>query len=336
MYRRLAIIMPVFNDWESMESLLEAIDTTLVGFDLTIDVIAVDDCSTMPCPQIKPPRKSISSVTIVRLGANVGHQRAIATGLVKVAQESEADLVAVMDSDGEDTPQELKRLLQDALASPGYGIVAQRKRRSEGLVFKFFYMIYTRVFRILTGHKINFGNFVVLPISHVKKLVYSPNIWNNFPSSIVFSKLPMKYLDTVRGTRYFGQSKMNFVNLVAHGLGAVSVFSEAVFIRILVASIVLFLGSFASAILAIAIRIFTATAIPGWTTNALGFALLVSIQAVLVPIMMAFLLLNNRSSLQISPKEHAPKLIVETWTVRRSVEEAPLSGVAGTSDRLMD
>ena len=326
MRQQLAVVMPVYNDWESMERLVCEIDEALAGLDFNVDIFAIDDGSTVNFSSMRSlgqqSRKVISSITIVRLVANVGHQRAIATGLVKVASDDVADIVAVMDSDGEDKPTDLARLLKEALRTPGYAIVAQRKRRSEGVLFRFFYVIYTKIFRILTGHSINFGNFVVMPVGHVRKLIYSANIWNNFPSALVFSKLPMKYLETARGHRYFGKSKMNFVNLVAHGLGAVSVFSEAVFIRILVGSMGVFILSLVSAITAVIIRVSTETAIPGWTTNALGFALLVSMQAVLMPIMMAFLLLNNRSSMQILPTEYAPKLIAETCEIYPAVKRS--------------
>ncbi len=311
----ITIVMPVYNDWESMTVLLQEINDVLADTGLRIDVIVVDDCSLRPATEILFQAKAISTISIVRLAANVGHQRAIAAGLVDVAvNETRPDLVAVMDSDGEDTPAELRRLLAKAAENPGIGIVAQRRKRSESLNFRFFYGIYIRVFRLLTGYRINFGNFVVLPIAHVDRLIHTPNLWNNFAAAVVHSRLPINYVPTARGKRYFGQSKMNFVSLMAHGLGAMAVFSDTVFIRILIASLIILVVSLGAAATAVGIRLLTDLAMPGWTTNALGFTLLASMQAVLLPVMMAFLLLNNRSLIQTMPKDYTPKLIMDRRT----------------------
>jgi hypothetical protein len=94
---------------------------------------------------------------------------------------------------------------------------------------------------------------------------------------------------------------MNFVGLVAHGLGAISVLSEAVFIRILFASLALLLLSVGLALAALYIRFFTDLGLPNWATTVLGFALVISIQALMMPILMAFLLLNNRATIQPLP-----------------------------------
>ncbi len=110
---------------------------------------------------------------------------------------------------------------------------------------------------------------------------------------------------------------MNFVALVAHGLGAISVFSDVVFIRILLASLLILMLSLMSVVVTVAVRLFTDLAVPGWATNVTGFALIISMQAVLLPVMMAFLILNNRSSVQILPKYFAIDLVEETRAIER-------------------
>ncbi len=312
-----AIVIPVFNDWLSMERLVGELDRELANCGLQIDIVAVDDCSTEQIGNLPTPQQAIASITVLKLGTNVGHQRAIATGLSKVASDGKHDLVAVMDSDGEDKPQELLRLLRIAVARPDQAVVAQRKKRLERATFRFSYRIYTLLFRVLTGNSIDFGNFVVLPIQFVHRLIRSPNIWNNFSASLVRARLPLTRLETVRGKRYFGKSKMNFVALVAHGLGAISVFSDVVFIRILLASLLILMLSLMSVVVTVAVRLFTDLAVPGWATNVTGFALIISMQAVLLPVMMAFLILNNRSSVQILPKYFAIDLVEETRAIER-------------------
>jgi hypothetical protein len=170
------------------------------------------------------------------------------------------------------------------------------------------------MFELLTGQRIGFGNFSVLAWCSVRRLVHNPNIWNHYAASLIQSRLRIRYVPTTRGARYHGQSKMNFVSLITHGLGAIAVFGEAVFVRILLFSCALLGVSIAVSAAVVAIRLFGSIAIPGWATNVLGFALLLSFQAVMLPILVGFLLLNNRASMLSLPKDNALRL-VDTATV---------------------
>ena len=319
---RLTIVMPVYNDWASFQCLIRDLGSALAGLDRRVDVLAMDDCSTDRAPESIASPAPIARVRVLRLAANVGHQRAIAIGLMHVAEEREAALVAVMDSDGEDRPVELRRMIDQATAAPGVAIVAQRMKRSESALFQFFYWLYLRLFNLLTGHRIRFGNFSLLPMWQVRRIVNSPHIWNNFAAALVQSRMPILYVPTARGVRYAGRSTMNFVSLIAHGLGAISVFSEAVFIRILLASTALFGSAIAVALVALALRLFSAVAIPGWATNVIGFALLISLQALITPITVAFLLLSNRAAVQPLPKSIAPSFIESERVLGRGPSDA--------------
>jgi glycosyltransferase involved in cell wall biosynthesis len=310
--KRFVIVTPVYNDWEAFSHLLRAIEAAMPADRYRIDVVAVDDCSNTG-PETPVLSGSIASVTILRLTMNVGHQRAIAVGLVHVDEAAEADTVAIMDSDGEDVPTELKRMVDAIHDAPDTAIVAQRSKRSETLGFRLFYWLYVRVFRMFTGHIIDFGNFSILSADHVRRLVHNSNIWNNFAATLIQAKIPIHRLSTTRGHRYAGRSHMKLVGLVTHGLGAISVFSDAVFIRILIGSFCVFGLAIAAVIAVLCLRLFTDLAVPGWTTNVLGFAVLLSAQAVMMPVMIAFLLLNSRASFQNIPKEHASRLVERSW-----------------------
>jgi glycosyltransferase involved in cell wall biosynthesis len=304
----LIIVSPVFNDWESFSLLVADLERLFDGLDLAVSIVAVDDCSSEDVPAVFP-LAGISRIEVVSLGMNVGHQRAIAVGLTHVAASSPVDLVAVMDSDGEDRPDELKRLVLEAIRGGHQAVVAGRSQRSEGLTFRLFWRTYKVLFHWLTGQHIAFGNFSVLTWSAVRRIVHNPNIWNHYAASLIQSRLHVCYLPTTRGVRYRGQSKMSLVSLITHGLGAIAVFSEAVFVRILLLSCALLCLSLTAGAVVVAIRLLSSIAIPGWTTNVLGFAVLLSFQAVMLPILVGFLLLNNRASIQSLPKDTAGRLI---------------------------
>lgn len=326
----LIVLMPVFNDWPSMQMLVSEIDKNFSAHSFNIRVIAVDDNSIIDMGKLEfGELRSVKQIDVIRLGGNVGHQRAIATGLCWLAKQRSTCPIAVMDSDGEDTPEELVRLIAAHQANPDKVVVARRAKRSESLGFRMSYWSFRCFFRALTGKPIKFGNFMVIPSRWLSRLVHDPNLWSNLAATIISARLPIDYVPTVRGKRYFGKSQMNFVNLVAHGLGAVSVFSEAVFIRICVASLLLFTLAVSAASAVVLIRLFTDLAIPGWTTNVLGFALLMSIQAVIFPLLMIFLLLSSRSTVRVPPKLLALDLIEGVTTVfgkihKRQVEMAPV------------
>ena len=324
---RLLIVTPVYNDWESFGHLLRDIEVALPTPHYNVAIVAVDDCSNVG-PATPILSGSIASVTVLRLTMNVGHQRAIAVGLVHADADASVDTVAVMDSDGEDVPRELKRMVDDSAHRSGKAVVAQRHKRSETRRFRMFYWVYTRIFRALTGNRIDFGNFSVLTREHVGRLVHNANIWNNFAATLIQAKIPIHRVPTTRGVRYAGRSHMNMVGLITHGLGAISVFTDAVFVRILIASLSVFATATLAVLVVIGIRVFSDLAVPGWTTNVLGFAVLLSTQAVMLPIMIAFLQLSNRSSFQNIPKEHAARLVERQYDLYRRHEPATSAAAA--------
>ena len=321
--RRITVVMPVYNDWESATLLIRDIASAMAESGLVVDIVAVDDGSTEPPPSKLDLGPGIGAVQCLLLAANLGHQRAIAVGLMAVAERTDLDLVAVMDSDGEDRPTELRIMADRAAKEAGKAIVAQRSERSESVLFKSFYALYVLVFRLMTGQRINFGNFTVLQPAHVRRVIGNAHIWNNFPAAVLHSRIAVDYVPTRRGTRYAGQSRMNFIGLVTHGLGAISVHSEAVFVRILFASLALLLVSGGLGTVALYMKLFTGLAIPNWATTVLGFALVISIQALMMPILMAFLLLNNRSAIQPLPASVALSMIRERRTLWGSTPSQP-------------
>src|SRR5262249_28722076 len=154
---------------------------------------------------------------------NLGHQKAIAIGLAYAVANDLADVFVVMDADGEDRPSDVPRLLAAIESGPEYSvIVAQRTKRTEPLAFRVLYQIYRLLFFVLTGYKISFGNFSAMPIAAARRLVAMNELWVNFPATLIRSGLHLIELQTEKGKRYQGQSRMNFVSLITLGFGAVS------------------------------------------------------------------------------------------------------------------
>lgn len=157
-------LTPIYNDWESFAILIQEIyqlKQNLSTYDFFI--VAVNDGSTQDLPE-DFDYKNIPT-TVLNLKINIGHQRAIAVGLQYIYNEvSDYDFVVVMDSDGEDKPQDIKDLIGKAEHENEKKIIfAQRKKRQESTFFKIGYFFYKYLFYFLTGQKISFGNFSIIP-----------------------------------------------------------------------------------------------------------------------------------------------------------------------------
>src|SRR3954454_17845322 len=144
---RLGLVTPVFNDWESLSILLRRIVELYRCEEIAFSVIAVDDGSTRHgTPLSAPGLPCIRRLEVLRLATNLGHQRAIAIGLVQMAAQSDNEAVLIMDCDGEDRPEDIGALVEAARANPEAVILAERGKRSESLGFKFGYMVYKLLF----------------------------------------------------------------------------------------------------------------------------------------------------------------------------------------------
>jgi polyisoprenyl-phosphate glycosyltransferase len=301
---KIAIVVPVYNDWASFVELVSALDAVVADWGQGVHLVAVDDGSIDRDDRLGEAFAGLSNlaeVTLCRLVSNLGHQRAIAVGLSELCRDEEVDAVIVMDSDGEDRPEDLPALKDAFLADPDRIVVAQRARRSEGWWFRVLYRLYRLTFLLLTGRRIDFGNFLLIPRRFIEPLTHSGLIWNHLASAVVRLRLPVRRVPTARGRRYAGTTKMNPVSLVIHGLSAMSVFSDTVFVRVLLVSLLLSLMTAAAIVAVVLIRLLTDLAIPGWASNAVGILFVIFLQAWILSAGAAVLLLTARSQRSVIP-----------------------------------
>jgi len=299
---KIICIVPVYNDWPSLERLVSEIETTVVQKGDEVEIVIVNDGSS---EQVKPELFPASiPVKVINLNLNVGHQRAICIGLSFVYDTYDHyDVVVVMDSDGEDKPSDIRQLASEA-QNHGFSkiIFAKRKRRTERMIFKIFYYLYRFVFNVLTGKLISFGNFSCIPQNLLNSIVSSPASWNHYSGSILKSKLPYETISLDRGERYFGKSKMGLMNLIIHGLSSISIYLEVVSVRLLIFSFLGMLLALSSILFVFSIRLFTDYAIPGWASNISLLIFNILIQFFVISLVIVLLILFNRNNLQPAPK----------------------------------
>jgi glycosyltransferase involved in cell wall biosynthesis len=138
----LSIVIPVYNEIESLPALLSRLTRVLDSTRYTYEIIFVDDGSTDGTPELLRQTAATSDkVKVLFFSRNFGHQAAITAGL----DFASGDAAAVMDADLQDPPELLPEMLN--LVEQGYDVVsAQRITRSgEGklklLTAKVFYWL---------------------------------------------------------------------------------------------------------------------------------------------------------------------------------------------------
>jgi hypothetical protein len=302
--RSIVLITPVLDDWASFKALITEISNQFTGSELNFHVCAIDDGSIKAVDLhriILPSDTCIDQIEVVHLALNLGHQRAIAVGLCEIVEREHIDAAIIMDSDGEDRPIDIRTLLSVAQRHPGHIVLAERAKRSETATFRFGYFLYKVLFRVMTGLTINFGNYSLLPRPAVRRLVYMPELWNHLAASVIRSRFPYRTVPTIRGARYHGESSMNLVTLIVHGLSAMSVNTDLIFSRVLLgASLIGVLSAVGIAVVA-AIRFLTDAAIPGWATTVAGDLLIILLQTFVTLAAVTLIMLAGRSNRPIVP-----------------------------------
>ena len=228
---KIILLVPIYNDRESLKKLIENINFEVKDLSSAISVVVINDASSQQIADTYQNLENINSFEIINMKANRGHARCIASGLKYIFEKKEFDYVIPMDGDGEDRPEEIKSFIQLAEQANDKSIVGERTKRSESLFFKICYQLHKLLTLGFTGHSIKFGNFTCLSKSTVEKMLNEKASWNSFSGSLKKVEKDLLSIPSIRGTRYFGPSKMSFFNLLKHSLSIISVFRKKVLIR---------------------------------------------------------------------------------------------------------
>ena len=250
---KIKILIPVYNDWQSTSKLVDEINNLSINPKFQLSIIIVNDASTHDRLNEDKNLENIQSFKVINMKKNQGHARCIAVGLKHIFEKEDFDHVIPMDGDGEDRPEEINEFLKQIKNSNGRPIVGERIKRSEDLLFKSCYQIHKLITLTFTGKSIKYGNFTCLPKITVEKMINEKATWNSFSGSLKKIEKDLLPLPSIRGTRYYGPSQMNFSSLLKHSLSIISVFRTTVLIRsaLFIALYILLIKSNASIITAI-------------------------------------------------------------------------------------
>ncbi len=242
MKAKIIILTPVYNDWKNLSRLLKKINKVFeTQVKTKFELVIINDCSTEKYNPKKYKSKMVDKITIISLYQNIGSQRAIAIGIKYLNNFYKRKIkTIIIDSDGQDNPNIIGKLIKMSNTSPKYSIAIKRGQRKEPIWFKIFYELYCFLIILFSYKKIRFGNFSLLNFADLKKVSNQNDLWSAYPPTLSKTINNLNYINVDREKRFGGKSKMNFFGLIFHAL---KVFS-ALKLRILFISSFYFLLSY--------------------------------------------------------------------------------------------
>jgi hypothetical protein len=246
--KKIIILIPVFNDWESFVKLMNEINENVKSYkNINFECVVVNDASTINQSKLIKPI-NIKSLQVLNMKSNRGHARCNAFGIRYIFKNKDFDNLILMDGDGEDRPVEIKSLINKIIKNSNLSVVAKRVKRSEGPFFQLLYQIHKIITYVFTGKKINFGNYSCLTKQDVEKLHSVASLWSSYSGTVKKSLKDFDEISSTRGLRYFGPSKMSLFKLLIHSFSIIAVFKYKVFLRsafmiIILAYLNLYLGN---------------------------------------------------------------------------------------------
>ena len=237
--RKVIILIPVYNDWESLKKLFFEINQTINDLkNISFNCIVINDASSIVQPKISKPAH-IKSLKILNMYKNKGHARCNAFGIRYIIKNEDFDNLILMDGDGEDRPIEIKSLVEKIASDPNKSVVARRVKRSEGPFFQLLYKLHKIITFLFTGKNINFGNYSCLTKRDVEILSTKASLWSSYSGTVKKNLKKLNEVNSIRGLRYFGPSQMSILKLLIHSFSIIAVFKYQVFFRSLLVIIFL-------------------------------------------------------------------------------------------------
>jgi glycosyltransferase involved in cell wall biosynthesis len=261
------IVTTTFNDHQSTLKLLREISN--LETQLKFKVVVVDDCSSLLESDFIELSNFSTSGTISefnfhRLRQNLGNQGAVAKGLRFAFDKSTVgDYFIVMDSDGEDSPKDILKLIE--FSGKNELVVAQRAKQKSNINLRLWHILFKITLKFLTGKKLDFGNFSLVSYNTASILLSNSSIAISYVGCLLKSNIVITRVKLKRGKRFHGVSKTGKDGLLVWGFLIMSVFSDRIFAKLLRVGVV-FGGICSLGVLVVLyMRLFTNLAIPGWS-----------------------------------------------------------------------
>ena len=224
--KRHIILIPVYNDEKSLNKLLIKIDSHLDQVtNFRTEILILDDKSTDRINLDNKKFKNLEKISILTVKENLGSQKIIAVGLNYLTKIKENFFITVMDSDGEDNPVEIEKMLELALKNVDHVITSNRKGRNDSLLIRFLYKLHLLITFFFSFKWISFGNFTTFNSKNIEKILSDTSSWLAHSSSVI-KNCKIKRVYARRDKRYFDESKLSLIKLIEHSIRVNAVFAK--------------------------------------------------------------------------------------------------------------
>jgi hypothetical protein len=243
------ILLPVYNDWQSLKKVLQILNESFKTVKSNNYIIIVNDFSSKK-NKLNKKYNNFKNIKILNLRKNVGSQKAIFFGLKylqkTIKKKNNQTTISVLDSDGEDNPKMLNKLIKVVNTKKNYFIFASRKERTENNILRALNQLRLFITFALTGKFINFGNFSSFSSTLLKKILSNNNLYLAYSSGVLKNYNKFFFIKIKKNKRFYGNSKVNLQFLLEHTFKIISVFYISVFLRTLffILMVFIFLESF--------------------------------------------------------------------------------------------
>lgn len=261
----ISILIPIFNDYEVLDELNERIMDVLPKLAERFEIVFVDDGSSdASWTKISELKKKNKSIVGIKLMRNFGQQNALSAGLDHVQGET----VVIMDSDLQDRPEDIPKLIEALKKNDASMAIARWKTRKDGFFKKLFSTLFYKVSQKITkiNHQPNLGVFRAIRREVVEELKKYKEKTSTTLSLLYWIGVDYVTVDLEKDKRFAGKSGYTFRKMLKLTFDRIFSFSmfpirAAIFIGLVVSTL-----SFVFAIVLI-IRYFTGNVAPGWTST---------------------------------------------------------------------
>lgn len=230
---QLSVVIPVFNETESVEFLHRRLSETLAAIGKSYEVIYVDDGSTDGSDKkLGEIYRNDPRVTVIRFNRNYGQHAAVIAGF----ERSQGDIVVTLDADLQNPPEEIPKLL--AKLEEGYDVVGGwREGRQDSGVRRVLSFLINRVSSLIIGVKMKdygcmlraYRRPVIKRICECQEMAsFIPALANAFAGSV--AEIPVSHSARETGRSKYGAfrlMRLNFDLLTGFSLLPIQVVSFA-------------------------------------------------------------------------------------------------------------
>jgi glycosyltransferase involved in cell wall biosynthesis len=279
----ISIVVPVFNEEESLHELYRRISAVMARVHLTYELVFVDDGSTdRSLDTMLELSEKDKNVKIIQLSRNFGHQLAIIAGI----DYTHGEAVITMDGDLQHPPELIEKLIEKW--HEGYDVVYTCRVQTQDaglfkrLTSRCFYLLVNRLAEVnISPGTADFRLLDKNVIESLRAFGERSIFLRGIINWVGYRQAAIRYS---AAARYSGESKYSFLKMLRFAIHGITSFSSIPLYISAILGIIISCCSFIYALLVIYVRLFTERVVEGWTSVMVALLFLGGIHLITVGI----------------------------------------------------